>query len=431
MTSVDIVKFTNCRLALGDRLVARDLYVSSTTGKIIDPSQAFYSQRPAPSITHDLGGRILAPGFIDVQLNGGFGFDFSVPREKDEDYLAGLEFVNKNLVKTGVTSYTPSMTSQKPEVYHKVLHHLAATTKRDPTLGSSSLGAHCEGPFLNPSRNGIHKLSVLQTPNSFSALAACYGEHNLTPSQTAPATVKYITFAPELDSSKTVIQELASRGIISSPGHSAATYEQITEAVNAGATMITHMFNAMNQPHHRAPGIVGMLGAENPNRPFYGIIADGIHVHPSFIKLAYNAHPDGCILVTDAMAMMGLPDGRYEWTNGEVIIKKGALLTLDGTNGTIAGSVVTLLECVNNFLKWTEAGVAAAVKNVTNNPARMLGVDKIKGGLEVGMDADLVVLREVQAEGAVQVEVDEVWKFGVQVFDKVKDAAVSDNRPRL
>ena len=147
-----------------------------------------------------------------------------------------------------------------------------------------------------------------------------------------------VTLAPELDASHSVIKNLKDRGIVVSMGHSAATYEQACRGMRQGATMITHLFNAMNQPHHRTSGIFGMLGAkEDFERPFYGIIADDIHVHPSMVKVAYTAHPDGCILVTDAMSVLGLPDGDYEWTNGEIIEKKGIKVTLKGTDGTIAG----------------------------------------------------------------------------------------------
>lgn len=137
-----------------------------------------------------------------------------------------------------------------------------------------------------------------------------------------------------------LIPELRSRDIIYSIGHSEATYEDASEAVANGATMITHLFNAMRPLHHRNPGIFGVLGhAESLPRPYFGIIADGIHLHPTAIKIAFNAHPDGFILVTDAMHLVGLPDGAYPWTNGENvcnIVKQGSKLLLEGSD-TIAG----------------------------------------------------------------------------------------------
>lgn len=133
------------------------------------------------------------------------------------------------------------------------------------------------------------------------------------------------------------IPEIISRDIVFSIGHSEATYEDASAAVKSGATMITHLFNAMRPLHHRNPGIFGVLGiAESLPRPYFGIIADGIHLHPTSIKIAFNAHPDGFILVTDAMHLVGLEDGVHEWTNGENIIKTGPRLTLEGSD-KIAG----------------------------------------------------------------------------------------------
>jgi N-acetylglucosamine-6-phosphate deacetylase len=149
-----------------------------------------------------------------------------------------------------------------------------------------------------------------------------------------------ITAAPELGQMTKLIPELRSRNIIYSIGHSEATYEEASDAVASGATMITHLFNAMRPLHHRNPGIFGVLGiAESMQRPFFGVIADGIHLHPTTVKIAFNAHPDGFILVTDAMHMVGLPDGSYKWTNGENvnnIVKVGSKLILEGSE-TIAG----------------------------------------------------------------------------------------------
>lgn len=235
--------------------------------------------------------------------------------------------------------------------------------------GAESLGAHVEGPFLNPTKNGVHNPSVLRAASSFSDLEDIYGAANITPpSQDSPPAsesvsngipVKMITVAPEQGAMTSLIPELTARGIIVAIGHSEATYEEATAAVSAGATMITHLFNAMRPLHHRNPGIFGVLGAAEPHatsqppqeqeqegrkaatmiRPYFGLICDGIHLHPATVKIAWHAHPAGLILVTDAMHMVGLPDGRYPWTNGEgehFIVKKGGVLELEET-GAIAG----------------------------------------------------------------------------------------------
>lgn len=241
-----------------------------------------------------------------------------------------------------------------------------------------------------------------------------------------------ITVAPELGTMLQSITHLTSpaspssnsnnnnnnNNIILSIGHSDATYEQGLEALSHGASMITHLFNAMRPFYHRNPGLFGLLAHQSPHlpKPYYGVIADGIHLHPTSIRIAYNAHPTGLILVTDAMRLCGLPDGVYDWTNGERIQKSGSRLTLVGS-GKIAGSSASLVECVNNFWHWSGASLAQAVAAVTATPARLLGLEGVKGCLEDGADADLVVLGEYQDGGVVRVRVEQVWKFGVKVFD--------------
>jgi len=426
-----ITKFTNCLLVKGNELIKEDLWISSVTGKILNGQQLLYGHRTAPDNIVDLKGRILSPGFIDVQLNGAYGFDFSViPDEGEAGYGKGVQRVNKGLITTGVTSYLPTLTSQRSEVYHKALPYLAPSgVSRNPSTGSESLGAHCEGPFLSPTKNGIHNTSVLLSPtHGLSSLSACYGSSNLQ----SPSPIKMITLAPELPGALPAISALKDVGILSSMGHSEATYEEAQEGIVAGATMITHLFNAMRPLHHRNPGMFGLLGTNSPAqstkatsashnnntvaaKPYFGIIADGIHLHPTSISIAYTAHPSGLILVTDAMPLTGMPDGVYEWTNGSRIVKKGALLTLE-ENGKIAGSSISLIECVTNFMNWTGAGVAEALRSVTETPARMLGYEGMKGTLAEGGDADLVVLDAVEAREGKKLVVEQVWKFGVKVF---------------
>lgn len=293
---------------------------------------------------------------------------------------------------------------------------------RDPSYGSQSLGAHCEGPFLNPTKNGIHNASVLRTPaNGIDDLATCYGPSNLE----SPSPIKLITLAPELPGALSTIRSLTDLGINVSIGHSEASYEEAKLGIKAGAKMITHLFNAMKPLHHRNPGIFGLLGttSSSSSKPYFGIIADGIHLHPTSIKIAWNAHPEGLILVTDAMRLAGMPDGTYDWTNGSRIVKNGALLTLE-ENGKIAGSSIQLVDCVTNFLNWTGASVPEAVKAVTETPAKMLGLQDVKGTLKEGADADLVVLslQEGPVGGEKKLVVDQVWKFGSKVFDGSKEA---------
>jgi len=421
-----ITKFTNCRLVKGDELVEQDLWVSSATGKIVRSQEVFYGKHAVPDTTIDLGGRIISPGLIDVQLNGAFGFNFSLIPDDPLTYGKTLRQVNKSLVQTGVTSYLPTLTSSLKEVYHQALPYLGPSgSLRLPEDGAESLGAHCEGPFLSPTKNGIHPVEVL-TPaiNGFSDLEDMYGASNINPTLSPsgtllPAKIKKITAAPEVAAMMRTIPEITARGIVYSIGHTEATYEEASAAVAAGATMITHLFNAMRPLHHRNPGVFGVLGiAESLPRPHFGIIADGIHLHPTSIKIAFNAHPEGFILVTDAMHLVGLPDGVYDWGNGERIVKRGSELLLEGTD-KIAGSSIALIECVSNFLNFSGATVPQALKAVTATPAAMLGLSGVKGSLESDADADLVVLEEeVDVGGKRRLRIDQVWKFGSKVFDR-------------
>ncbi|KAL2016867.1 hypothetical protein VTK56DRAFT_2901 [Thermocarpiscus australiensis] len=430
-----ITKLTNCRLVRGDALVWDDVWVSSATGKILRSQTAFYDELIMPDETIDLGGRIVSPGFIDCQLNGAFGFNFSTAADDMAQYAKQLRDLNKNLAQTGVTSYVPTVTSQTSGLYKKVLPYLGPSGhSRLAEDGAESLGAHIEGPFLNPSKNGVHNRDVLRAASTFSDLEDMYGASNITPSSSgsaSPIPVRMITAAPEVGNMTSLIPSLTARGIIVSIGHSEATYEEASAAVAAGATMITHLFNAMRPLHHRNPGIFGVLGVaegsgsngsarQHQKRPYFGVIADGIHLHPTTIKIAWHAHPEGFILVTDAMHTLGLPDGRYAWSNGEAehyIVKQGNVLLLEGS-GNIAGSCITLIECVNNFLNWSGATIPQALKAATAAPAAMLGLQGVKGSLDAGADADLVVLSEKVSEGRTDLVVDEVWKFGMRIFER-------------
>ncbi|KAL4774096.1 hypothetical protein BDW60DRAFT_183629 [Aspergillus nidulans var. acristatus] len=417
-----VIKFTNCRIVKGDDLVNQDVWIDSTSGKILRAQEAFYGLHLSPDEVIDLGGRILAPGLIDCQLNGAQGFDFSIPQASKEEYDEGLRVVNKGLARTGVTSYLPTMVSSTPEVYHKVLPSLGPTgSKHRPEDGAESLGAHVEGPFLSPGRNGVHKTDVLRSATTVEDLDDCYGRENLYgPSK----TIRLITAAPEVGKMMSNIPHIVSNDIIYSIGHSDATYEQALAAIDQGATMVTHLFNAMRPFYHRNPGIFGVLGQQSEHRRslFYGIIADGIHLHPTSIRIAYNAHPDGLVLVTDAMKLCGLPDGIYDWTNGERIVKTGARLTLEGSD-KIAGSSATLIECVNNFRRWSGASTAQALNAASAVPARLLGLQGVKGSLDSGADADLLVLSdEDDPHSEKTLKVNQVWKRGTKIYDSSKDA---------
>nr|GAT57872.1 carbohydrate esterase family 9 protein [Mycena chlorophos] len=455
-----LVCFTNCLLPQEDGgLVEKDLWVDERRGVILDAQRTFFERKERPSRVVDLGGNILSPGLIDIQLNGAYGFDFSI-YEDDESYKNGMKLVAEKIVETGVTSLLPTLITQEKTLYPKLLDLLRPFST---STSASLLGWHAEGPFIDMDKRGAHAPPFLLTaPNGFASFEETYGAQNLVDSEDwmmnadGQCGVRVITAAPEIKGVMGAVDELTKRGVVFSVGHSGASTEIATAAVVHGARLITHLFNAMPQLHHRDPSIIGLLGASphlsapnfenfpNPasplessfasgitseafeyisspaptrpgisrivsrtelhldkgkiadmafDRPYYGMIVDGIHSHPNSVRLAYSAYPEGCILVTDAMKILdpNLRDGVHEWRDGKRFVKEGDKLYLEGTN-TLAGSVVTLDKCVRNFSRFTGCSLGEAIKCATFNPAKCLGIEDRKGTLRPGADADLVVL---------------------------------------
>ncbi|KAK0673002.1 hypothetical protein QBC41DRAFT_152499 [Cercophora samala] len=434
----EIIQFVNCRLLRNGKLVNEDLWINTKNGTIGTAGRR-------PDAVRDLQGCIIAPGFIDCQINGAVGFNFSAIPDDISDYPKQLAQVNKWLVQTGVTSYLPTITSQHSEVYHKAIPFLTPTPRLSPDRGASVLGAHLEGPFLNPEKCGVHDRSVLRTAQSYQDLDTVY---NL--SQAPPHSVKMVTLAPEvLRQGAEIVQKLTGDGIIVSLGHTTASYEKAHEAIVAGARMVTHFFNAMPPFAHRESelsiaNIIIPLRGFVDGAPSYGIIADGIHNHKSAVMLANSVHPDGLILVTDAMHVLGLGDGTHPWQNGtqqsSVVKSRGRVISpkMDEkgeVKEVLAGSAVTLLECVNNFLGYIDTSIGmegdnaeqcldghivSALMAVTERPARLLGLEGSIGTLEDETDADFVVLKKVtsSSDGTTKLELMQVWKQGKMAFEE-------------
>lgn len=245
--------------------------------------------------------------------------------------------------------------------------------------------------------------SLMQFPDSTHA-AAIYGCENLG------SSVKMVTLAPELPGSLEAVKSLVQdHGIIVALGHSAADFDTGLNALEAGASTLTHVFNAMNPLHHRTPGLAGLI--TSPKAPYFSIIPDGIHLHPAIVSMAYRANPGKCILITDSIEMAGMPDGQYP---GHAQIphiqrKKGNRVTINGTD-TLIGSCIGLDECVRNLSRYSGCSLAEAIQCVTENIANLMGL-RDRGILAAGRRADLVVL---DMDGHVQ----EVWIEGRQVYKR-------------
>lgn len=321
----------------------------------------------------DFPGAILAPGFIDIHIHGGSGHDVM---ELDSSALNAVE---RGMLKHGVTSYLATTVTAPLPATLKSLEHLGKSHRqRTDGSGSALLGVHLEGPFISHAKRGVHPPEHLlkPSPELLRQLHEASGE-----------TVRMLTIAPELEGSLETIAAAVRLGIQSSLGHSNATFAETNAAIQAGARHATHAFNAMRALDHREPGIVGAVLSDD--RLTADLIADGLHVAPSMIKLFLSAKgSERAILVTDAISATGMPDGKYKLGGFEVEVK-GDRCDLDGK---LAGSVLTLDRAVRNVMRYAPFTLQDSVRLVTFNPARRLGISETRGMLAPGRIADVVVL---------------------------------------
>ncbi|KAJ3784877.1 carbohydrate esterase family 9 protein [Lentinula aff. detonsa] len=265
-TPNELVCFTNCFLPQEDgSLIEKDLWIDGRRGVILDAQKTFFMVKERPDKVIDLGGNILSPGLIDMQINGAYGFDFSVFDGDDEAYKTSLQDVAERIVETGVTSFVPTLITQERSLYPKILRLLRPFTT---ATSATVLGWHAEGPFIDMAKRGAHAPSFLvSAPEGIKSFEELYGAENLADSEDwlmssgSQSGVRIITAAPEVNGVMSTVGELTKRGLVFSIGHSIATSDIATSAVQHGARLITHLFNAMPQLHHRDPSIIGLLGA--------------------------------------------------------------------------------------------------------------------------------------------------------------------------
>lgn len=325
--------------------------------------------RDADAQILDARGLLVAPGLIDLQLNGAFGSDFT-------DDPAAIWRVARQLPRYGVTSFLPTIITSPVEKIAQAQQALLAGRPAD-FRGAEPLGLHIEGPFINPHKKGAHNPAYLRPADP--ALIADW----------SPATgIRLVTLAPELPGSPTVIRRLAAQGVVVSAGHSLATFAQAQAGFAAGTRYGTHLFNAMPPLLHREPGLAGALLAA-PGQ-VVGLIADGIHIHPGLIRIVWAAKRGaGLNLVTDAMAALGMAPGRYLLNDLAVIVSEQDARLADGT---LAGSVLSLDQAVRNLIAFTDCTLPEALATVTTTPADLLGIGHARGRIAAGMIADLALL---------------------------------------
>ncbi|MEO8228766.1 MAG: N-acetylglucosamine-6-phosphate deacetylase [Chloroflexota bacterium] len=311
-------------------------------------------------------GATITPGLVDIQVNGAFGQDLSDPTADVAAVCAGLP-------RFGVTAYLACVITSPVERYGPGLDHLAAAM-RTSSPGARLLGVHLEGPFLSPRRAGTHTPEWLIAPSA--ALMETWIER---------APVKVVTLAPELPGAIDLIRQLVARGVIVAMGHTDATWDEAAAAAAAGARLGTHLFNAMRPLHHREPGTIGFLLASDLA---VSVVAEGHHVDTRILGLVGRLKsPDRLVVVTDALAGLGMPPGRFELA-GVDIVSDGTIGRR--TDGTLSGSVGGLDRSISVLI---EAGLSAedAIRAATINPARLLGLEATMGRVAVGRGADLVV----------------------------------------
>ena len=333
------------------------------------------SHPPFPCSSQDYhiiegNGLWLVPGFIDVHVHGALGF------EAMDGTPEALEAMSVFYAKHGVTGFLPTTWAADLPQLTRVLSVIKLMTQHE-IPGASILGCHLEGPFINPSKAGAQNPEAISTPVAESILPLL-----------DLGIIKLITIAPELPENDWLIRECVRRGITVSAGHTNATFEQMQNAVAIGVRHITHTFNAMQGLHHRDPGTAG--AALSLDELTCELIADGIHVHPAMLKIAYRAKTNSqIVLVTDAMRGTGLPDGDYPIDDRIVSIRNGAA-RLPG--GQLAGSTLTLDVALKNMIAATGAPLEALLPTVTSNPASSLKISRQKGSIAIGKDADLVLI---------------------------------------
>jgi N-acetylglucosamine-6-phosphate deacetylase len=325
---------------------------------------------PGDVVVHDLQGAWLLPGFIDIHMHGGGGHDVT---SSIDAMRAAVEFHRRH----GTTRTLVSLVTAPVDALTEQLTWAAELTARGPAPDGQVVGAHLEGPFLSPLRSGAQNTDHMLVPDP-AVLARL-----LTAGR---GSVRCMTLAPELPGAMDLLMMLVRAGVVAAIGHSDATYAQARAAIEAGASLVTHVFNGMRPLHHREPGLVGAaldagIACE--------LINDGVHVHPAVARLVAQV-PDRLVLVTDAIDAAGLGDGLFSLGGLPVQVRDGSARL--AATSSLAGSTLTMAEAVRRAVIDSDLLIAAVSTAASATPARVLGVGDQVGSIAAGLAADLVVL---------------------------------------
>ncbi len=325
----------------------------------------------------DLRGSIVVPGFIDTHTHGGHGVTFGMMETLAED----LEDYSAWVTSTGVTGFLCTVAAPDAQSLLRLVSRYVSLFENRTWPGAIPLGLHLEGPFLNEEKKGAFNAEWLREPVLEQARSIL---------EAGEGWVRQMTLAPELPRADEIAALLQSAGVVAALGHTDADYETARRALTGSFTHVTHTFNAQRGFHHRAPGVFGaIMGSDYVTAE---LIADTIHVHPGAMKMLLRClGSDRVVLITDAMAGAGLPEGEYELLGQKVSVRDGKATLADGT---IAGSVATMDMCVRNVNREVGVSLLDAVKMASLNPARVLGLSNVMGSLNVGKKANLLMIDE-------------------------------------
>jgi len=318
----------------------------------------------------DLNGLKVIPGLLDVHTHGNSGWDFS-----DGSY-EGLVTMARYEAKSGVTTFAPTSLTMPYDVLHSAFQTAVKINQEKPQGCASVRGIHMEGPFFAEAKKGAQNADYLKLPDyeAFQKLNDDCGH-----------LIKIADVAPELPGALDFIKK-ASKDCTVSIAHTDTGYEDAKAGIEAGATHMTHLFNAMNPIHHRKPGPI--IAASEEEQVFAEIIGDGLHVHPAIIRMAFRLFgAERMILISDSLRCCGLPDGEYDIGGQKAILKEGVARL---TDGTIAGSATNVFECMRRVMSF---GVpeCEALRAATYNPAKQLGCLSEVGSISNGKCADFVI----------------------------------------
>jgi|CZKF01.1.fsa_nt_gi N-acetylglucosamine-6-phosphate deacetylase len=346
-------------------------------GRIASVSSCAAKELPGEVRVDDFPGATLAPAFFDVHIHGAKGHDVM------EASVEALDAMGSFLAAHGTGSFLATTVTAPLDATLRSLSGLAKLVARPPAGGRAwPIGIHLEGPFLSHSRRGVQPAEHLLAPDiaTFDRLF-----------EAAEGRIRLMTLAPELPGAIELAAHAISRGVRISMGHSDATAAETRAVINAGAISATHTFNAMRPLDHREPGILGTV--LTCDALYAEMICDGIHVAPEMVKLWWRAKGTNlemgrAILVTDAISATGMPDGEYQLGGFAVQVANGRAMA----RGVLAGSVLTLDRALTNFMEFTGAPLAQALRLLTANPAAMTGLGDQAGSVAVGMPASLVAV---------------------------------------